>query len=339
MTRRAATPRQGTHGGDGGDGTRLEPMGRSEFERYVQRLAPDYAADHVAAGNWAADGAVERALRDTRELLPDGIDTPGHDLWNIRTAGAAEPVGVLWCLRHDNGGRDEVFILDLEVFAPHRRRGHASSALRLLTDQARRAGAERLGLHVFGHNHGARRLYHALGFRESTLVWSAPLPLLPSVGTHALPAVSLQPMSEAEVADFREEAERRAEEHGEPDALRRALRRLDASAPEHADQALRHIAVGGPGRAPRRVGVLWYALRSGSGPAEAVVEVLHVAPDERRHGYAGAAVHAMAATAVARGARRLRAVTAGADGASRALWQALGLRETDLVMTLNLDDA
>ena len=41
---------------------------------------------------------------------------------------------------------------------------------------AREGGVHHLGLHVFGHNHGARRLYESLGFEPTSLTLRKTLP-------------------------------------------------------------------------------------------------------------------------------------------------------------------
>ena len=51
-----------------------------------------------------------------------------------------------------------------------RRRGYAYAAMRRAEARARAAGAERLGLHVFGGNVGARALYRRLGLEETDVM-------------------------------------------------------------------------------------------------------------------------------------------------------------------------
>ncbi len=50
----------------------LVPMTDAEFTAYLAVLLPDYAAEHVRAGNWTAEEAEEKAAAQTREILPDG---------------------------------------------------------------------------------------------------------------------------------------------------------------------------------------------------------------------------------------------------------------------------
>lgn len=149
---------------------RLEPLTVDELQAYLARMVPVYAADHVRAGNWSDTDAEERAWQQLRELLPQGVDTPGHELTHIVDAGSGARVGHLWTMTRQTPACREVFVLDLEVFDNQRRRGYAYAAMRRAEARARAAGAERLGLHVFGGNVGARALYRRLGLEETDVM-------------------------------------------------------------------------------------------------------------------------------------------------------------------------
>jgi hypothetical protein len=54
----------------------LVPMTAEEYEAYLEEMAPDYAREHVEAGNWPEEGSVERAVNEMREVyLPQTIVT------------------------------------------------------------------------------------------------------------------------------------------------------------------------------------------------------------------------------------------------------------------------
>ncbi|GFJ94918.1 hypothetical protein Prum_085600 [Phytohabitans rumicis] len=55
----------------------VRPMTDVEFERWQRHLAEEFAAEQVAAGNWAADEALQHALDGNAALLPDGLATEG----------------------------------------------------------------------------------------------------------------------------------------------------------------------------------------------------------------------------------------------------------------------
>ena len=63
----------------------------------------------------------------------------------------------------------EAYVYNVEIEEHARRRGFASAAFLELERVVRERGVHHLSLHVFGHNHGARRLYESLGFEPTSL--------------------------------------------------------------------------------------------------------------------------------------------------------------------------
>ncbi len=140
-------------------------MSREIYDAWVEQTTEEYAAGHVAAGNWPAECSLERAQEEFRTLLPDGLQTKDQELWSIRDADGRHS-GILWV-----GPRRNVpgalFIWDIEVEAEARGRGIGQAALEVLHTWARDHGYDRVGLHVFGANDVARRLYLRLGYLET----------------------------------------------------------------------------------------------------------------------------------------------------------------------------
>ena len=143
----------------------ITPMDEVAFERFLERTIPEYAHEKVTAGNWSPEGSVERARAEYQKLLPDGLDTPNHHLYSIERGG--EDVGVIWLTAAEAVG--DGFILELYVNEDARGQGVASAAMRMLEDEARRLGFQKLGLHVFGHNATARALYEKLGYTVTNI--------------------------------------------------------------------------------------------------------------------------------------------------------------------------
>jgi RimJ/RimL family protein N-acetyltransferase len=147
---------------------RLVPMDPSGYERFRTRLVREYATDKVAAGNWPAEGSLERSQTEMHELLPDGLATPGNWLWTIEDE-AGRDVGDLWIGPHASD-REAVYIFDIEVRPEARGRGIGRAALDALDAWARDAGYPRIGLQVFGSNDVARRLYARAGYVETNVL-------------------------------------------------------------------------------------------------------------------------------------------------------------------------
>lgn len=157
-------------------------MGRERFDALVEELIPGYADDHVKAGTWAREEAVVRAREEFGQLLPNGLDTPDHYFRTI-AADDGTDVGDLWYHRRAQGNRAELFVYWIGIDERHRRHGYAAAALSLLETEARRLGADRIALHVFGANAGARALYERLGYAPTNILMAKELaPTAP--GTH-----------------------------------------------------------------------------------------------------------------------------------------------------------
>ncbi len=143
----------------------LAPMPQAIYDAWLDRAIREYAQEHVAAGNWPAEGSVERGRAEFDELLPNGLETPGQTLWSIQDEDGRH-VGILWV-----GPRPRVpevlWIWDIEMVAEARGRGYGQAALEALHVWAREQGYDRVGLHVFGSNRVARRLYERTGYVET----------------------------------------------------------------------------------------------------------------------------------------------------------------------------
>ena len=76
---------------------------------------------------------------------------------------------MLWWAEADKAGGREAYVYNVTIEETARRRGYARAALLELERVAREGGVHHVGLHVFGHNHGARRLYESLGFEPTSI--------------------------------------------------------------------------------------------------------------------------------------------------------------------------
>ena len=341
---------------------RLTPMTGKEFAEYTVHLNHDYAASHVAAGNWSADEAEQRGAESLRKLLPQGERTAGHHLQHIVDAADGSRVGTLWYQIERYRGGKEIFVLDIEVFEAYRRRGLARATLSCLLAEAQRAGAGRIRLHVFGDNHGARKLYASFGFEE-TDVWVAKALQVSTdsssypEGAHwsERPALRLVPLEAREFDAFRVEyldsAAAGAIHDGSgwgavPAQTRAATVRsraetslltalpLGVRTPGHHVTHIRHATTGA------LVGSLWYALPEGASKAgDAALHFLRINEGNRRQGYAVATEHLLETICIKAGARRLTAATTARNRAGRSFFARTGFVETGLWMAIEVPPA
>jgi ribosomal protein S18 acetylase RimI-like enzyme len=143
----------------------LKSMSEVDFRAYLEVLIPDYAQEHVSGGRWTAEEALAASRAEIEKLLPGGLATKDHYLYNVMADGEAQPVGLLW-LAVEKG---KAFIYDIVIHDSFRRRGYATQSLLALEEKVRQLGLNTVSLHVFGHNQGARALYQKLGYTETNV--------------------------------------------------------------------------------------------------------------------------------------------------------------------------
>ena len=145
----------------------LAPMTGEAYSVWLARTIPEYAAEHVASGRWTEEESLARSQREFDELLTDGRSTPGHELWTVRDENGAD-VGVLWVARLERRP-GHAFIYDIWIAPERRGEGFGTAALSSLEEWARENDITSIGLHVFGQNEGARRLYRRFGYVETNI--------------------------------------------------------------------------------------------------------------------------------------------------------------------------
>lgn len=142
-------------------------MSADRFIVWTDHLVTSFAREKVEAGNWPEEGSVERAAREHVELLPDGVATPGHDLFVALDDG--EEVGVLWMFTDPEPATPETFVYDIEVVEGRRGEGLGRELLEAAEGWCADHGIGVLRLHVFGSNEAAISLYESSGFEVTNL--------------------------------------------------------------------------------------------------------------------------------------------------------------------------
>jgi GNAT superfamily N-acetyltransferase len=148
-------------------------------ERYISwksELIASYADEKVKAGNWPADGALERSEAETAKQLPDGLETAGHDVFVGMADG--QEIGFLWLFTDPALAVPETFIYDIEVRAEHRGKGYGRGLLEAGERWCAEHGVPTLKLHVFGFNTTAIKLYESSGFEVTNLHMAKQIPPL-----------------------------------------------------------------------------------------------------------------------------------------------------------------
>ena len=145
----------------------LIPMTQPEYEAFVERAIPEYAADNVRAGYWSESEALEKSREGYEKLLSKGLQTEGHFLYTVYDAN--EAVGMIWIRADLQSPIKNGFIFELHVDEKFRGKGYGKQAMLLIEEKARKLGLKSLGLHVFAVNNVARKLYESVGYEVSSL--------------------------------------------------------------------------------------------------------------------------------------------------------------------------
>jgi ribosomal protein S18 acetylase RimI-like enzyme len=142
-------------------------MTQTEYEIFLERIIPEYAADKVRAGDWAESEALERSRKEFLTDLPQGIQTKNQHLYTVYDEDMA--VGLIWLHANIDSPTRDGFIFELYVDENHRGKGYSKQAMLLIEEKARELGLKSIGLHVFGSNQIARNLYEAVGYEITSV--------------------------------------------------------------------------------------------------------------------------------------------------------------------------
>lgn len=145
----------------------LSPMTAERFVPWSEHLVAAYAQDKVDAGTWPEAGALERSAAETTALLPQGVDTPGHDLLVGLVDGVE--VGSLWLFTDPAAAVPETFVHDIEIVEDRRGQGLGRALLEAAEGWCADHGVGMLRLHVFAFNTTAIGLYESAGFEVTDL--------------------------------------------------------------------------------------------------------------------------------------------------------------------------
>ncbi|MFK3676687.1 GNAT family N-acetyltransferase [Microbacterium sp. NPDC090218] len=143
----------------------VSPMTAERFPQFVAASEEGFAQDLASSGRYSPEDALVESHRQLMMKLPDGLATEGQELFTASVDGVE--VGILWFGMRRRDGRPHAFILDIEVAPDQRRKGYGRELMHAAEREARRLGADSIGLHVFGFNAGAVDLYEQLGYRRT----------------------------------------------------------------------------------------------------------------------------------------------------------------------------
>ncbi|WP_147432410.1 GNAT family N-acetyltransferase [Pararobbsia silviterrae] len=145
----------------------LRAMSAADFEAFERVTIPRYAADTLRTDGGTPAAALDYARESLAKLLPEREATRDHFLYTVHSVEHDAAVGTIWIGIVTNKQRRTAYVFDVQIAAAHRRRGFATSAFRAVEARVRELGLTEIGLHLFGYNEAAFRLYRQLGYHAS----------------------------------------------------------------------------------------------------------------------------------------------------------------------------
>jgi GNAT superfamily N-acetyltransferase len=146
---------------------RLEPMTADQYASYRTSAESHYAESVAGSGAMSLENARAKAAEDFARLLPDGLDTEGHELFTAYDGD--DPVGMLWLHFDRKPDGEHVFGYDFSVREELRRHGYGKAVMVAAEQLCRDRGVLSVGLSVFGNNTGARALYEQMGYEATSI--------------------------------------------------------------------------------------------------------------------------------------------------------------------------
>lgn len=153
------------------DNILFKGMSEEDFENYFQNKIKRYSDVLSENIHEHGDEPSSRALKQLRSLLPNGIETPNHHLFNIQSGGKV--IGFVWLKIEEE--KKSAFLYEIYIFEEYRGKGFGTVTMKRLEDFLVQKEINYFKLHVFGSNTGARKLYEELGFEIAGINMLKPL--------------------------------------------------------------------------------------------------------------------------------------------------------------------
>ena len=148
---------------------KFRKMTEEEFEAFSVETRERYKNDKIRANGFTEEKARKIAEEGFAKILPNGLDSKDNFLFTL-VDEKSNGIGHLWyCIRGTSNNRN-AFIADIFICEGCRGKGFGRQAMTLLESEVKPQGFNRIGLHVFGFNQPAIKLYKSLGYEVTDLV-------------------------------------------------------------------------------------------------------------------------------------------------------------------------
>ncbi|MEQ6388638.1 GNAT family N-acetyltransferase [Bacillaceae bacterium S4-13-58] len=146
----------------------LVRMNEEQYKRFFEETVKEYAEENVKEGRWKQSESIERATKETNELLPKGIHTDGHYLCTLQHEEVG-PIGTIWYEIREKNGDKQAFIYSIMIDEEFQGKGYGKQSLIAFETELVTMDVISIGLHVFGHNKRAYQLYTKMGYIPTSI--------------------------------------------------------------------------------------------------------------------------------------------------------------------------
>lgn len=139
----------------------LKKMSENEFTIYFEDKVERYSkVQSENVHEVSSEDPLSKARKQLYNLLPQGIETSNHHLYNIYEGDSL--IGFVWIKVEKE--KKSAFLYEIFIFEEYRGKGFGTRVIKNVEEWLERKGIYYFKLHVFGSNKGARKLYEELGF-------------------------------------------------------------------------------------------------------------------------------------------------------------------------------
>jgi len=142
-------------------------MTEPEFPHFQEISRESYAQEKTSAERVSIDCARKIADDSFKRLLPDGVKTKNHYLFNV--CDSAADIGWLWFGIKELEGKIRAFLYQIDIHPEAQGRGLGRELMEKLELEVHKVGGSEIALHVFSYNDRAIRLYKSLGYQSTDM--------------------------------------------------------------------------------------------------------------------------------------------------------------------------
>jgi len=148
------------------DTIEFRKMTQEEFAKFHEDNLEGYAQDIARAFKRPIEGERVRAKEQVTGLLPKGVDTEGHYLFNAIDTKSGNKVGNVWI--NVDEAKSRAFLYDIVVYEPFRGKGYGRKIMSLMEKMLKEMKISSVELHVFAYNTAAINLYKTQGYNTAS---------------------------------------------------------------------------------------------------------------------------------------------------------------------------